>query len=161
MAPAPKKPRCVRFCLREVVEEAIESLAAQCEELAIEPTIDVPADLTIAADRGMIRRAVDHLLLGALAAMPGGGSLVVTSATARETVDLEIADSGVMLSEEGRRHVFDPSGITERGASGWEMAMVRHIAESHGGRVTAVNCPDGGVAFTLSIPRRVALEAAA
>ena len=39
--------------------------------------------------------------------------------------------------------------------------MVYHIAKIHGGNVTAANCPDGGVAFTLRIPRRAALEAAA
>jgi signal transduction histidine kinase len=161
MASTARKPQCVRFCLREVVEEAIASLSAECKQQAIQVTIDVPADLAIDADHAMIRRAVDHLLLGALAAMPGGGSLVVTSATGRKTVELEIADTGAMLSEEGRHHAFDPFGTTERGASGWEMAMVRRIAELHGGRVTAVNCPDGGAAFTLSIPRRAALEAAA
>jgi signal transduction histidine kinase len=161
MAPTAKKPQRVCFCLREVVEEAIRSLSIRFKEQAVEMTIDVPANLAIDADPGMIRRAIDHLLLGALAAMPGGGSLVVTSAVGRDAVDLEIADSGAMLSEEGRRHAFDPSGATERGASGWEMALVRRIAELHGGRAMAANCPDGGVAFTLSIPRRAAWEAAA
>ena len=32
---------------------------------------------------------------------------------------------------------------------------------TYGGSVTAANCPEGGVAFTLRIPRRAALEAAA
>jgi signal transduction histidine kinase len=109
----------------------------------------------------MIRRAVEHLMLGAIAAMPKGGSIVATSAAGPNTVELEIADTGPTLSDEARRHAFDPSGTTERGASGWELAMVRRIAETHGGTVTAANCPDCGAAYTLRIPRRAALEAAA
>ena len=30
-----------------------------------------------------------------------------------------------------------------------------HVAEAHGGTVTAMNCPEGGAAFTIKIPRRI------
>lgn len=161
MASTPKSRPWKTFALRTLVEESVRSLASRCQQHAIDTTIDIPADLLVTADPTQIRRAVDHLLLGAIAAMPDGGSLVATSAACPHTVELEIADSGPPLSDEARRHAFDPSGTTERGASGWELAMVRRIAELHGGHVTAANCPDGGVAFTLQIPRRAALEAAA
>jgi signal transduction histidine kinase len=143
------------------VEEVVQALESRCQDPAIETTIDVPADLIVTADRTMIRRAVENLILGGIAAMPGGGSLVATSAAGPAAVELEIADTGPALSDDARRCAFDPSGTTERGASGWELAMVRRIAELHGGSVTATNCPEGGVAFTLRIPRRAALEAAA
>jgi signal transduction histidine kinase len=143
------------------VAEVAQSLASQCNDRGIATTIDVPEDLTISADRTMIRRAVENLMLAAIAAMPNGGSLVATSAAGPKTIEIEIADSGPPLSDQGRRHAFDPTGVTERGASGWELAMVRRIAELHGGSVIAANCPDEGVAFTLQIPRRAALEAAA
>jgi signal transduction histidine kinase len=149
------------FLLRNLVEEVAKSLESRCKDHAIATTIDIPSDLAVTADRAMIRRAVEHLMLGAIAAMPHGGSLVATSAAGPQTVELEIADTGSALSDEARRHAFDPSGTTERGASGWELAMVRRIAETHGGSVTAANCPDGGAAYTLRIPRRAALEAAA
>ena len=93
--------------------------------------------------------------------MPSGGSLLATSVAGPDAVELEIADTGPTLSDEARRDLFEPSGVAERGASAWQLAAVRHIAELHGGGVTAANCPDGGVAFTLRIPRRAALEAAA
>jgi signal transduction histidine kinase len=149
------------FPLRELVDEVAQSLASRCKEQAIEMVLDIPANLMATANRGLIRRAVEHLMLGAIAAMPNGGSLWATSAAGPDAVELEIADTGPTLSDEARRRVFDSSGATERGASGWELAMVYHIAKIHGGSVTAANCPDGGVAMTLRIPRRAALEAAA
>jgi signal transduction histidine kinase len=38
---------------------------------------------------------------------------------------------------------------------------VHRIVEAHGGRVTAVNCAEGGAAFTIEIPRRRAMGMAA
>jgi signal transduction histidine kinase len=149
------------FPLRDLVGEVAQSLASRCKEQSIEVILDVPANLTATGNRGLIRRAVEHLMLGAIAAMPKGGSLWATSATGPNTLELEIADTGPTLSDEARRHAFDSPGDTERGASGWELAMVYHIAKMHGGNVTAANCPEGGVAFTLRLPRRAALEAAA
>jgi signal transduction histidine kinase len=149
------------FSLRALVSEVAQSLASRCKEQSIELILDVPANLTATGNRGLIRRAVEHLMLGAIAAMPKGGSLWATSAAGPNSVELEIADTGPTLSDEARRHAFDSPGDTERGAAGWELAMVYHIAKIHGGSVTAANCPEGGVAFTLRIPRRAALEAAA
>ncbi|MFZ1932990.1 MAG: HAMP domain-containing sensor histidine kinase [Thermoguttaceae bacterium] len=149
------------FPLCELVGEVAQSLAAPCKDRSIEVILDVPANLTATGNRGLIRRAIEHLMLGAIAAMPKGGSLWVTSAAGPNVIELEVADTGPTLSDEARRHAFDSPGDTERGASGWELAMVYHIAKIHGGSVTAANCPEGGVAFTLRIPRRAALEAAA
>ena len=161
MLPQYNKRSWSDFCLRDVVTEVAQSLTARCKEQSIEMILDVPANLMATGNRGLIRRAVEHLMLGAMAAMPEGGSLWATSAAGPNLIELEIADSGLTLSDEARRHAFDSPGDTERGASGWELAMVYHIAKIHGGNVTAANCPDGGVAFTLQIPRRASLEAAA
>jgi signal transduction histidine kinase len=149
------------FPLLCIVEDVAKLLATRCRDQGIETTIDVAPELLVTADPVSIRRAVEHLMRGAVAAMPEGGSLVATAVAGANGVELEIADTGAPLSDEGRLHAFDPSGTTERGASGWELALVRRVAELHGGRAIVANCPDGGVAFTLQIPRRVALEAAA
>jgi signal transduction histidine kinase len=109
----------------------------------------------------LIRRAVENLIINAMEAMPQGGSLVATSAAEPHAVELEIADTGPAMSDAERHDVFDLMPAEQRGSSGWGLAVVRRIAEMHGGRVSAANCPDGGVAFTLHVPSPVALEAAA
>ena len=98
------------FPCEDLVEEVAQSLDSRCKEQAIETTIDIPANLVVAADRTLIRRAVEHLMLGGIAAMPDGGSLLATSAAGPNAVELEIADTGPTLSDEARRHAFDPSG---------------------------------------------------
>jgi signal transduction histidine kinase len=161
MSPRPNYPYRETFPLRPLLEEVVQSLGFRLAAQTIETTIDVPLRQMITADREMLRRAVRNLLLNAAAAMPQGGSLLATSAATADAVELEIADSGPALSDEGRRHAFDLTGIAERGATGCTLAIVRRIAELHGGNLSVANCPDGGVALTLRIPRPIALEAAA
>jgi signal transduction histidine kinase len=156
-----RDPQLQTFSLRKLIEDVYASLAPQLSAQAIETITDVPQELLITADRDMLRRAVLNLALNALDAMPDGGTLVVTSASTAQGIELEIADSGPGLSDEVRSRAFEPFFTTKRGGTGLGLAIVYRIAEVHGGEVTAVNCPEGGAAFTLRIPKPAALEAAA
>jgi signal transduction histidine kinase len=149
------------FRLRDLIEEICGSLAPRLAEHAIKAQIDIPFDLTVVADRDLLGRAVRNLVFNALAAMPRGGSLVATSAVGPHAIELEVADSGSPLSDDERHRVFEPLANVRCGGSGWGLAVVHRIAKLHGGSIVAANCPDGGVAFTLRIPRPVAREAVA
>ncbi|MEN6404903.1 MAG: ATP-binding protein [Thermoguttaceae bacterium] len=149
------------FSLRELVEEIYRPLESQLSEQAIQTFLDVPANQMITADRELLRRAVRNLVLNAVDAMPEGGSLFVTSAVGPNAIELEVADTGATLSDEQRREAFELVPTSQRGGAGWGLAVVLRIAELHGGDVTVANCPEGGAAFTLRIPRTAAMEAAA
>jgi len=156
-----RQPQRQTFSLRQLIEGVCGSLAPQLAAQAIETQIDVPVDQSVTADQDMLRRAVLNLTLNALDAMPQGGSLVVTSASGPAGVELEIADSGPGMSEEGKRRAFDPFFTTKRGGTGLGLAIVSRIAEAHGGEVSVLNCPEGGSAFTLRIPCTAVRKAAA
>lgn len=146
--------------VHELVNEIFTSLAPQTAAQGIDVEIDVPRGETAVADRDMLRRAVLNLALNALDAMPTGGQIVVTSFNGPNGLELEIADSGPGLSRENMRKLFEPFYTTKPDGTGLGLAIVFRIAEVHGGNVTAMNCPEGGAAFTIRIPRLVK-EAAA
>ena len=150
-----------RFPLRDLVDDVCRPLASRLDEQKIQAVIDIPLNLVIVAERELLRRAVRNLILNAVDAMPEGGVLVATSAIGPDAVELEIADTGPALSDEQRQQAFELLPTAQRGGTGWGLAVVRRIAELHGGDVTAANCPEGGAAFTLRIPRAAVLEAAA
>ncbi len=147
--------------LRNLVEDVCRPLESQFSAQAIELVIDIPPGETVFADRNLLSQAAEKLVLHAIESMPDGGSLVATSAAAPHGVELEIAHTGPRLSDEERKQAFEQLPTAQSAGSGWGLAAVNHIARLHGGSVTAVNCPDGGVAFTLRIPRPPAREAAA
>jgi signal transduction histidine kinase len=148
----------VRF--ESLIEDVLSSVAPQLAAQDIATRIDIPAQLGTLADYGMLRRAVLNLVLNALDAMPHGGELVITACAATGCVELEIADSGPGLADETRQRAFEPFFTTKSHGTGLGLAIVNRIAEVHGGLAIAANCPEGGAAFTLRLPRR-ALERAA
>jgi signal transduction histidine kinase len=92
--------------------------------------------------------------------MPDGGALVITSFEGKQGFELEVADSGPGLNEEEQRRAFEPFYSTKPNGTGLGLAIVYHVAEAHGGTVTVMNCPEGGAAFTIRIPRRTMRAAA-
>jgi signal transduction histidine kinase len=143
------------FCVRALVDEVCEAIGPQLDAQSIRVVADVAPTTQVSADREMLRRAMLNLMLNSLDVMPEGGELVVTSFDGPQGFELEIADSGPGLTAEQLVRLFDPFYSTKATGTGLGLAIVQRIAESHGGRVTAVNCPEGGAAFTIVIPRRV------
>lgn len=157
---AHRQPQWQTFVVGDLVSEVYESLEPQLEAQMIDVDIDVPPHTLLTADREMMRRALLNLMLNAIDAMPDGGSLVITSYENGRGFELEVADSGPGLPDAVKRRVFEPFYSTKQHGTGLGLAFVQHVAEAHGGTVTAANCPEGGAAFTIKIPRQ-AMRAAA
>jgi signal transduction histidine kinase len=157
---AHRQPYWQTFLVCELVKEVCESLEPQLDAQMINVELDVPPNTLLTADREMFRRAILNLVLNAIDAMRGGGELVITSYDGSRGFELEVADSGPGLSDEQKRKAFEPFYSTKQNGTGLGLAIVYHVAEAHGGTVTATNCPEGGAAFTIKIPRRTMRAAA-
>jgi signal transduction histidine kinase len=151
---AHRNPQWQTFVVGDLVEEICDSIGPQLEAQMIDVEVDVPPQTLLTADREMVRRALLNLVLNAVDAMPEGGDLVITSYDGARGFELEVADSGPGLSEEDQRRVFEPFYTTKQNGTGLGLAVVYHVAEAHGGTVTAANCPEGGAAFTIKFPRK-------
>lgn len=151
---AHRQPQWQSFLVGDLVTEVCESLEPQLDAQMIDVDIDIPPNTLLHADREMFRRAVLNLVLNAIDAMRDGGNLVITSYENARGFELEVADSGPGLSEDVKRRAFEPFYSTKQNGTGLGLAIVYHVAEAHGGTVTATNCPEGGAAFTIKIPRR-------
>ncbi len=147
--------------VRQLFDDVMGSLHPQLEAQAIDIDVDVPPSLMLFADRDMLRRCVLNLTLNAVDAMPDGGELVVTAVECDSNIEIEIADSGHGLQDDVRSRIFEPFFTTKHTGTGLGLAIVERIAEVHGGAVLAMNCPEGGAAFTIVLPKRLAMKAAA
>jgi|GEM_PF-3214055 len=95
-----------------------------------------------------------NLFTNALEAMPGGGQLtVVTESTSDGTgVRVRVADTGQGIPAEKLPRIFDPFVTTKKRGIGLGLAVVRRIAELHGGRMQAANRAEGGAEFIMELP---------
>ncbi len=149
---AQRDPNVRPFAVRELIDDVCGSLAPQLAAQGIEVDVDVPGTCRHRGDRDMLRRAVLNLLINALDAMPHGGRLDVMACQAGDSLEIEVADSGAGIESDALSRLFEPFFTTKSGGTGLGLAIVERIAEAHGGTVRAANCPQGGAAFTLSLP---------
>ncbi len=158
---AHRQPHRRGFLVDQLAEEIIASVAPQLTAQGVEVEVDIPPHTLLDADREMFRKAMLNLVLNAIDAMPHGGELVITSHASQMAFELEVADSGPGIREEEKARLFEPFFSTKPTGTGLGLAIVSHVAEAHGGSVTVTNCPEGGAAFTIRIPHRGAMGAAA
>jgi two-component system cell cycle sensor histidine kinase/response regulator CckA len=95
-----------------------------------------------------------NLTLNALEAMPNGGVVVLRSDRLDSAVRLTISDTGVGMSAEVQRRLFEPLFTTRAAGTGLGLFLVREIVERHGGWLSCRSEPGKGTVFTLELPVR-------
>jgi two-component system, NtrC family, sensor histidine kinase HydH len=67
-------------------------------------------------------------------------------------VSIAVEDDGPGIEEALLETVFDPLVTTKLPGTGLGLALVRAVAEAHGGTVRAENRPEGGARFVVFLP---------
>ena len=104
-----------------------------------------------------------NIILNALQAMGEEGKLTITAHVddTGEWIIVTFTDSGPGIPPENLERIFEPFFTTKSEGTGLGLAIVARIVEAHGGSIDVANCPEGGAAFTIRLPRPQVMEAAA
>lgn len=144
--------RPVACSLREVLAEAREEWAADGVPVRL-GTID---DAIIRIDPGRLREALDELI-GNAAGSSQGAPVEVCARHQEGCEVVAVADRGPGLREDCNKPIFDrfasANGTGQRGAR-LGLALVRAIAEAHGGSIRVRDRPGGGAVVELRLPLR-------
>lgn len=143
--------------LTALVETVRADFAARAAEknvtLRVEKA-DETADVT--GDAGQLRQLVANLTENALNYTPPGGCVRLTVGRDEKSATVQVADTGIGLSEDDLTHVFERFWRADRarqsGGSGLGLAICKEIAHAHGGELTAQSAPGAGSVFTLRLP---------
>lgn len=136
-------------------QDPVELLALAAEEAARVQAGVHGDDLRIKGDERLLRRALRNLLENAR--RYGGDEVDVQVAHRGSRVEVQVADRGPGVPAAYRERIFEPffrlPGHAEReGGVGLGLALVRQIAERHGGSVRCEPRDGGGSCFTLALP---------
>ncbi len=137
-----------------VVREAAETLRPYLKDKGLRLEIDVPEKLPAATfDRDALVQILVNLIDNA---SKHGKDEVRVEATAKDgAVVLRVLDRGPGVPAEERERIFDPftrGANAAGGGSGLGLALVRHYALAHRGRVEVANREGGGAVFSLVLP---------
>ncbi|HWX38285.1 MAG TPA: ATP-binding protein [Candidatus Sulfotelmatobacter sp.] len=142
--------------LNELVRSAVKLFEPQlapvgCPPITPELYLDESAPRP-QADRTLLRRALENLILNSLDAMPAGGTLTVRTAQRDGAVRLEITDTGEGLTPEECARLFTPYYTTKRHGTGLGLAIVQSVVSDHGGRIEVESAPGAGATFRIELP---------
>jgi PAS domain S-box-containing protein len=146
-----------------VVESAITSVTptADAKGVRIQAVLDPNAG-PVSGDAARLQQVAWNLLSNAIKFTPRGGRVQVRVERINSHIEIIVSDTGQGIRPEFLPHVFERfrqgDGGTARPQSGLGLglAIVRHVVELHGGRVTADSPGEGqGATFAVRLPLMV------
>lgn len=146
----------LRECnLRDIVAAVADSVAATAEARSVAIELRVPDPLPVPIDQRRIERVFMNLISNALDAMTGGGTLTVSAIVERDSVVVEVRDTGPGIPPEIRGRLFHPFATARKaGGLGLGLAMARQAVADHGGDMWAASEPEHGARFCFRLPLR-------
>lgn len=140
--------------LREIVQQAVVLMRPRAHHQRAEFDLRLPAQpVLVKADPAQISTVLVNLFLNALDAMSQAGRISVECLPAKNGfVSLRVCDSGPGLPANVLERLFQPFVTTKPHGTGLGLSLSSRILQEHGGTLDAVNRPEGGACFTLSLP---------
>jgi two-component system sensor histidine kinase/response regulator len=122
---------------------------------------DIPPDLPLLeVDPLQLGRVFRHLIENAINHNPPGVHLDVTAMATDEAIWFTVQDNGVGIAPDTNDHLFR---LCQRGSEarhthglGLGLYLCQRIIETHGGKICATNCPEGGARFRFMLPKQAA-----
>jgi signal transduction histidine kinase len=146
--------------INAIAQAALDAISpvATAKGLQLAANLD-PAVGSVEADGDRLQQVVWNLLSNAVKFTPAGGRIEVRTTPARDSVRLDVIDTGIGFDQSFAGHIFepfrqaDPSTRREHGGLGLGLSIARHLIELHGGSMTASSEGVGrGARFTVMLP---------
>ncbi len=141
--------------LKEIVEKTIQ-LAKSQVPADVDIITDIPADLEAMLDVQRIQEVFLNLLINAVQAIEGPGSIHIAARADEEAGEavIEVRDSGPGVPHDIQGRIFDPFYTTkeEGRGTGLGLSIVYGIIQRHNGKVHVQNAEHGGAVFHIRLP---------
>jgi signal transduction histidine kinase len=140
------------------LNELGNELLAKANATADRPwRLDASSTRSIVADRQRLTQAVMNLVQNAIAHTEVSDEIGIGTAVEGGEAKIWVRDTGVGIPASEQRQIFGrfSRGSHSRGrydGSGIGLAIVRAVAEAHGGRVRVTSRPGGGARFDIIVP---------
>ena len=141
----------------EVVARAVEACRVRAEREQVALEFSVADNPLVDLDERAIEIAVINLVDNALKYAPDGEAVSIAVRQHNGKIEIRVSDQGSGIPLEDRRRIFERfvRGKTAFGkqvrGSGIGLALVKHIAEAHGGGVWVEDAMPHGSLFVLTL----------
>jgi len=153
----PKEPQMVPTDIHELLDKCLALMESHAffQNIRIEKSYASVCPRII-ADSGQLQQVFMNIILNAVEAMNGNGTLTLRTSLdpARQEVAVEIVDTGHGIKEEDKRRLFEPFFTTKEvgKGTGLGLAISYGIVKKHQGTIDVRSEIGQGAAFTVRLP---------
>ena len=144
------------------ISETIEVLTERLEPLAREKGIQLHSKISldlprITSDENKLQQILQNIM-GNAVKFTSKGSVTISAHSHEETIEINIADTGIGIAEKDLPHIFEEfrqvDGTAARSyeGTGLGLAIAYKTAKLLGGDITVKSTPGMGSTFTLTLP---------
>jgi len=145
-----------RFDLCQIVGDSVDIIASDVAARGLDVSSTLPAGpLYVNADQTRVRQILSNLLWNAVKFTPSGGTVAVSVEQTVSHIVMRVRDTGRGIAPDSLPHIFDMfhRGDDEHSGLGVGLAVVKGLAEVHGGSVEAHSQGVGqGSEFIVTLP---------
>jgi len=154
---SPREDTAEPYAVAEVIQPTVDDLRLLGGPRGVRLTLTVDPEVATRVPTATLRRSVVALVDNAIVHAPDGTPVEVTVAPARRGMfSLIVTDHGPGLVGIDRYRIFDRFAHSDDGAVrtgfGLGLALVRDLADRHGGRIEVTATSSAGTTFTLTLP---------
>jgi len=142
------------FDIKEVVRETIAPYKnILAERITLKETYE-GEDFIFTGDKTKINIALRNVFTNAVEAIGGRGKIEVKVCSKKDSLTIEINDSGVGMDQVTLDRIFEPYYSTKEVGTGLGLTIAKKIIEDHEGKITASSQKNVGTKITISLPQQ-------
>ena len=152
------------FCVRDIVEDAVDIMAERAHSKGLELICDVPADLDtkVLGDGQRLRQVIINLISNAVKFTEAGEVKITVRQDSAELLNsafrFEVTDTGIGIKAESCAVIFesfaqeDSSTTRQYGGTGLGLAICKQLVELMRGQIGVSSEPGVGSSFFFTVP---------
>jgi signal transduction histidine kinase len=149
----PRSPVFRQADLGETVEQAVLLAKQQVRTRPIMIAFETPSNpVEIHHDPAQVQQVVLNLLLNAIQAIAGEGSVEVKIEKEGGYALIRVKDTGRGISHEALGKIFKPFFTTRKEGTGLGLSLAKGVVDAHGGRIEVKSEIGKGSEFRVSLP---------
>ncbi|MBV5339760.1 MAG: sensor histidine kinase [Deltaproteobacteria bacterium] len=154
----PLPTEMVRCHVQEGLDTVALLVANDARERKIDLLLEPPdADVVVNGNGEKLRQAFLNIAINSLQAMPGGGSLTISTSVCHadgtaDMCEIRFCDSGEGIDPAALSRIFEPFYTTKQEGTGLGLSITRKIIEAHGGTLQVDSVPGEGTVVLIRLP---------
>lgn len=149
----PRRPQVRRSNLNTTVEHAVMLARQQVLSRPIKIELEKAPELPeVEHDSDQVHQVLLNLLLNAVQAMEGPGTVHVEIGSRNNYATVAVSDTGRGISPQNLPNIFRPFYTTKGDGTGLGLSLAHRIVEDHHGRIEVSSAVGKGSTFTVLLP---------